>query len=48
MLSFIEWYFDGNPMGLDGTGMSCYGMGWDRKTGVIVKPGNCVALQLNQ
>ena len=22
-------YFDGNPMRWDGTGMNCYGMGWD-------------------
>ena len=39
-LTFIELYFDGNPMGWDGTGMNCYGMGWDRKICPMDKSGN--------
>ena len=29
LLAFIELYFDWNPNGWDGTGMNCYGVGWD-------------------
>ena len=29
-------------MGWDGTGMICYGMGWDRKICPMDKPGNNV------
>ena len=44
LLSFIELYFDGNPMGWDGTGMNCCGMGWDRKICPMDKPGNTLRL----
>ena len=29
LLNFIELYFDGNPMGWDGTDMNCYEMRWN-------------------
>ena len=32
-------YFDGNPTGWDGTGINCYGMGWDRKICPMDKSG---------
>ena len=29
VLTFIDLYYDGNPMGWDGTGVKCYEVGWD-------------------